>query len=90
VALRHLLGAAGATVHQACSFSCFATGKPYLPGGLEFSMSRSGNIALVAISPQLSVGVDIERIRPATADPPARLKSKTLGSTAKACDAARQ
>ena len=64
VALRHLLGAAGATVHQACSFSCSAAGKPYLPGGPEFSMSRSGNIALVAISPQLSVGVDIERIRP--------------------------
>lgn len=42
-----------------------AHGKPYLreTPGLKFSLSRSGELALVAVSGAADVGVDIERVR---------------------------
>lgn len=40
-------------------------GKPRLArGGLEFNLSHSGEIALVAVSAEHPVGVDIEEVRP--------------------------
>ncbi len=42
-------------------------GKPAVAGGLEFSFSASGRIALVAVSRAGPVGVDVERIRPGRA-----------------------
>jgi 4'-phosphopantetheinyl transferase len=40
-------------------------GKPYLRDapGLKFSLSRSGELALVAVSDAAEVGVDVERVR---------------------------
>ncbi len=45
----------------------FATGrrgKPYLPGGPWFNLTDAGEHALVALSPDAEVGIDLERIRP--------------------------
>ena len=38
-------------------------GKPRVDGGVQFSFSRSADIAVVAVSADLDVGVDVERIR---------------------------
>lgn len=41
-------------------------GKPRLAGGqLEFNLSHSGDLALIAVSRERSVGVDVEQVEPA-------------------------
>jgi len=41
-------------------------GKPRLPGGeLQFNLSHSGDLALIAVSEDRPVGVDLERLDPA-------------------------
>jgi 4'-phosphopantetheinyl transferase len=40
-------------------------GKPRLAqGGLEFNLSHSGGVALIAVSPTRPVGVDVEKLKP--------------------------
>jgi 4'-phosphopantetheinyl transferase len=41
-------------------------GKPHLADadGLEFSLSHSGSVVLIAIAGDISIGVDVERLRP--------------------------
>lgn len=51
------------------SFSITPYGKPFLtdsfpPGRLEFNLSHSGQLALIAVSWNMKIGVDIELIRP--------------------------
>jgi 4'-phosphopantetheinyl transferase len=47
------------------SFAYGEHGKPYLPGSrLQFNMSDSGELALVGVTLDAEIGVDIERIRP--------------------------
>lgn len=44
---------------------CDEHGKPRLArGGLEFNLSHSGGLALIAVSQTRPVGVDIEQLRP--------------------------
>jgi 4'-phosphopantetheinyl transferase len=47
-------------------FAAAPNGKPWLPGApeLKFNLSRSRDIALVAVTLGAEVGVDIERFRP--------------------------
>jgi phosphopantetheinyl transferase len=55
------------------AFERSATGKPTLPGGPHFSLSRTDGAALVAVSDK-DVGVDIERVRPVQLSEPAVLE----------------
>jgi len=43
-------------------------GKPSLPGhDVQFSFSRSGEVALVAVARRMPVGVDVQRVKPGRA-----------------------
>ena len=39
-----------------------ASGKPFCPDGPEFSLSHSGDLTVIAVSPRNAVGLDVERI----------------------------
>ena len=61
-ALRSILGGlTGARL----DFALAEKGKPYLPAapGVRFNLSRSSGCALVAVSLEVDVGVDVERLR---------------------------
>ena len=46
------------------------TGKPSLDGGgAEFSLSHIDDLALIAVSPAMTLGVDLERVRPVKMGP---------------------
>src|SRR5690242_8597188 len=62
-ALRAILGQFAGT---RLTFAVGEKGKPYLPYAPEvkFNLSRSHDRALIAVSRDAEVGVDIERIRP--------------------------
>jgi 4'-phosphopantetheinyl transferase len=64
-ALRLLLGQATETAPERIAFTSGAYGKPGLVGrpDLHFNLSHSGSLALIGISPQRPIGVDIEIIR---------------------------
>ena len=64
--LRCLLAAhLGAEPHE-IAFAYGANGKPALSpgGGLEFNLSHSGDLAVIALAHDREVGVDVERLRP--------------------------
>lgn len=65
-ALRSLLGERLNVEAQKIRFRTDAHGKPMLAGdgALHFNLSHSGNLALIAISASVEVGVDVEHIRP--------------------------
>ncbi|MDQ7727809.1 4'-phosphopantetheinyl transferase superfamily protein [Halomonas sp. SpR8] len=65
-ALRRLLSAHTGIAPEKLVFTRNAYGKPALEGGdgPAFSVSHSGNVALIALAPGGAVGVDIERRRP--------------------------
>lgn len=39
-----------------------ATGKPYVPSGLGISLAHAGDIATVAFSNEVSIGIDVEQL----------------------------
>lgn len=62
-ALRHIIATRLDLDPAAVEVSHEANGKPYVPGGPPFSLSHSGELALIAISDNAPVGVDIEQIK---------------------------
>lgn len=64
VGLRSILATLHGSQAASCEFAHTPAGKPFIPGGPEFSLSRSGSLALVAVSEEAGVGVDVERVRP--------------------------
>jgi 4'-phosphopantetheinyl transferase len=68
-ALRRLLAAYLSVPAAGICFEYPSGGKPQLavyqnPGALEFNVSHSGSIALIAVAREQRIGVDIEKIRP--------------------------
>lgn len=66
-ALREILAAYLGKNPQQIELASGARGKPYLPPPeveLEFNLSHSGEIALVALSSEHPVGVDVEQVQP--------------------------
>jgi len=63
-AVRRLLAALVGGTPAALPIARGPNGKPELPGGPRFSLSHSGDLALVAIDPLHEVGVDVEQVRP--------------------------
>lgn len=64
IALRLLLERAGATAVRGVPFEKFSNGKFKLPAStIEFSLSHSGPIALIAVCDGIRVGVDFEQPR---------------------------
>ena len=65
-ALRRLLSAHTGIAPEKLVFTQNAYGKPALENadGPAFNVSHSGHVALIALAPGGSVGVDIERCRP--------------------------
>jgi 4'-phosphopantetheinyl transferase len=61
-ALRYLLGIYTGVSPEALQFCYSEYGKPYLNGGLHFSISHARDLALIGIS-RLQLGVDIERLQ---------------------------
>jgi len=65
-ALRQVLAGYLGQPPSAIEIELGENGKPRLPGGeLQFNLSHSGGLALVAISKDRPVGVDVERVEPA-------------------------
>ncbi len=66
--LRHLLGRYGAGSAARLCFKYAAHGKPNLvvdenAGGIEFNLAHSHDLAAIAVTRGLEVGVDVEQIR---------------------------
>jgi 4'-phosphopantetheinyl transferase len=68
VALRRILADALAVSPTAIRYAATAEGKPFLDApnarGLEFNLSDSGDLALIAVSRCGAVGVDVEQFHP--------------------------
>lgn len=65
---RRILGRALRVAPEAVEFSRGPKGKPYLGGafadrGIQFNMTHTSHLALVAVTRDREVGIDIERIR---------------------------
>lgn len=61
--LRHVLSQYTGSCPGELRLVVDAHGKPRVDGGVQFSFSRSADIAVVAVSAGRDVGVDVERIR---------------------------
>ena len=69
VALRRILGQYAATGPSDLVFGAGEHGKPFIESptaarALRFSLSHSGELALLAVARDREVGVDLERVRP--------------------------
>jgi 4'-phosphopantetheinyl transferase len=61
--LRRILAHHTGVAPEALVFSYGAQGKPSV-GGIEFNLSHSGDVGVVALTRAAPVGIDVERIRP--------------------------
>lgn len=63
---RQLLSRYSGTAPEKLELSSAGNGKPYLPGNerLQFNLSHSGSLALLAIGNGRAVGIDLEPVRP--------------------------
>ena len=62
--LRKLLGERIGTDPRDVRLEADANGKPCVPGGVQFNMAHSHELAVVALTDDREVGVDVERLRP--------------------------
>ena len=66
-ALRQILGNYLGTAPRELSFAIEPGGKPYIAtpdSALQFNLTHTGDIGMLAVSSGMAVGIDIERIRP--------------------------
>jgi 4'-phosphopantetheinyl transferase len=68
-AMRQILGGYAGVTAKELTFSYGARGKPELSGaaesiGIKFNLSHSDDVAMLAVTRGLTVGIDIERINP--------------------------
>lgn len=69
--LRQILGGIAGRPPEDLRFAYGAHGKPALsgiPGAPHFNLSHSGDLAVVAVSSDLELGVDVEAVRPLKED----------------------
>ena len=62
-ALRLVLARYGSEAPAGLALQVTPQGKPFLPGGPPFSLSRSGGVALLGVGRDRELGVDLERVR---------------------------
>jgi 4'-phosphopantetheinyl transferase len=61
--LRMLVGHCLGTLADGLRFDYSARGKPHVAGPLQFNVSHSGQLVLIAVTLDRAVGIDVERIR---------------------------
>jgi 4'-phosphopantetheinyl transferase len=61
--LRQLLARSLQMEPSEIQFMASARGKPAIAGGLEFNLAHSGDVALIALARDRTVGVDVEQAR---------------------------
>ncbi|MGH8335418.1 MAG: 4'-phosphopantetheinyl transferase family protein [Gammaproteobacteria bacterium] len=73
--MRRILGHLASCGPDEIAFEYGPAGKPFVSGGPRFNLSHSGDMAMLAVSANREVGVDIERIRNVERDLAARFFS---------------
>ncbi|PSH62183.1 4'-phosphopantetheinyl transferase family protein [Phyllobacterium sophorae] len=81
-ALRVLLGVLFETQPELVEIARTVHGKPLVPDGPSISISHSGELAVIALSSALSIGVDIEAIKDSAVFAPAVLDTLTKSELA--------
>ena len=66
--VREILGSITGLSPAQLEFLVGADGKPYLATGPRFNISHSGNLAVLAVTPSVEIGVDVEEVRPMSED----------------------
>jgi 4'-phosphopantetheinyl transferase len=82
-AVRRILGRATSRRPDSLRYLRGPFGRPFVAGlGLDFSLSRSGDLALLALSTGPRVGVDVEAVQPGIVEPALLLPYVTTDTVA--------